>query len=202
MPRKRPPARRPISPISPIGPTRSKRLIRDLVAAEHDLIELGQLHRLTPDDLARWIADPTNQQTLAGLCRLADLQTQILLSRYRLLAASRLIRLATGDEGDGEEKSGGSSGGSCGRGSDVARRACVDLLKLDLKRADLTGASVPRASTRDGDESPLGVDPMDPHGPDVQSLRQWFYGTQPGNPAQDEPGSPADRPPPTPPARS
>lgn len=95
-----------------------RRLIEDIVSARHDLLALAEAHELSPQQLGAWISEPANYRLLAGLCVLADVQTQILLSRYRLVAAGRLIKLAT-EEGEG----------------DMARRACVDLLKLDLKRA-------------------------------------------------------------------
>jgi hypothetical protein len=101
------------------GARRRLKLIRDIVSAQKDLISLAREYRLSPDDLAGWISDRTNHRALAGLCVLADLQTQILLSRYRLLAAGRLIRLAT-EDGEG----------------DIARKACVDLLKMNLDRRD------------------------------------------------------------------
>ena len=101
---------------------RRRSLIRDVFNAEHDVVALAEAHGLSPDELAQWAGRTENQQCLTGLCMLADMQTQLLLSRYRLLAASRLIRLATQEE---ESAS-----------ADVARRACVDLLRLDLKRAE------------------------------------------------------------------
>ena len=105
-----------------ISKRRRASLIADLVEAKGDLMALAQSHHLSPDDLAQWVGQPENATCLTGLCVLADLQTQVLLSRYRLVAASKLIELATReDEGK----------------PDVARRACVDLLKLDLKRADI-----------------------------------------------------------------
>ena len=97
-------------------------LIRDIFNAEHDVVALAQAHNLSPDELAAWAQRTENQRCLGGLCVLADVQTQLLLSRYRLLAATRLIRLATQEE---ESAS-----------AEVARKACVDLLRLDLKRAD------------------------------------------------------------------
>ncbi|MEX0885637.1 MAG: hypothetical protein WD009_04280 [Phycisphaeraceae bacterium] len=97
-------------------------LIRDIFNAEHDVVALAAAHELSPDELATWAGEAQTQRCLTGLCVLADMQTQLLLSRYRLLAASRLINLATGEQEGG--------------GGDVARKACVDLLKLDLKRAD------------------------------------------------------------------
>lgn len=112
-----------------IGPKRQAALIQDILGAQHDLVALAEEHRLNPDDLAAWVSDVSNQRVLSGLCKLADLQTQILLSRYRLLAATRLIKLAT-EEDQAEGK------------PDVARRACVDLLRLDLKRAEVDPAAV------------------------------------------------------------
>jgi len=100
-------------------------LINDLINADFDLTELHAKYRLSPDHLSQWIMEESNRQCLAGLCVLADLQTQLLLSRYRLAAAGRLIELATTAPDEGRA------------GLDTARRACVDLLKLDLKRADI-----------------------------------------------------------------
>lgn len=102
---------------------KQRRLLQDLLHARHDLLGLVKEHHLSPGTLARWMDDPGTQRLLGALCRLADYQTQLLLSRYRWLAAGRLIKLATGSEEDGPAVS-----------SDVARRACVDLLRLDLKR--------------------------------------------------------------------
>lgn len=99
--------------------TKRSQLIRDLITSQRDLLETAEQYRMSPDDLATWINEPENARCLHGVCLLADLQTQLMLSRYRMLAASRLIRLAT-EEGSG----------------DVARRACVDLLRSDLKRAE------------------------------------------------------------------
>lgn len=135
-----------------IGKDRRQRLIRDLVAAQHDLITLADQHRLRADDLAQWISDPDNQFTLAGLCRLADLQTQVLLSRYRLLAAGQLVKLATQANPDQPAAA-----------NDVARKACVDLLKLDLKRADLED-SLAAQTPMDTDEAliPAWLATLDP----------------------------------------
>lgn len=131
-----------------IDEERRRRLIQDIIDAQRDPVALGSEYGLSPDDLAAWVCEPANQRVLGGLCVLADLQTQILLSRYRLLAAGRLIKLAT------DEEAGGSA--------DVARRACVDLLKLDLKRADLDDSDVGRGGvspeqTADGDGVPAAL---------------------------------------------
>ncbi len=128
-----------------------QRLIQDIIAAQQDPVTLGEKHGLDADNLAAWVGEPKNQRLLSGLCLLADLQTQVLLSRYRLLAAGRLIRLATEDGADG--------------GRDVARRACVDLLKLDLKRAEAVGVAGGGADAGESEDEA-----------GVMSLRRLLYG--------------------------
>ena len=107
---------------NPIGPRKRGHLIEALFAARHDVLDLAAEHHVTTEQLAAWAADEDNRRTLANLCALADLQSQLLLSRYRVVAANRLIRLAT-DEADDAKR------------ADVARRACVDLLRAEV-RAD------------------------------------------------------------------
>lgn len=109
-------------------PTRYQKMLDDILQARHDLQGLAQAHGLSAAQLARWIDKPANQKTLAGLCLLADYQTQLLLSRYRSLAATRLIKLA-GDENDGS--------------AETARKACGDLLRLDLKRTESIAENPP-----------------------------------------------------------
>jgi len=141
-----------------IGLKRRRRLIQDIMTSKHDLVALGETHHLSPDDLANWIADPENHRALSGLCVLADLQTQILLSRYRLLAAGQLIELATGD---GKKEA-----------SDVSRRACVDLLKLDLKRANFEEAG--RGIQQDAQSE------ADAEISEMTHLRELLYGATDG----------------------
>ena len=129
-----------------IGAKRHRALLRDVFQAEHDVVALAEAHGLSPDDLAHWANGAANQRHLAGLCMLADTQTQLLLSRYRLLAAGRLAQLAN------QQKESTSD--------DVARKAAVDLLRLDLKRAEIS----PGRDAADGDA------------PDPQALRAMLYG--------------------------
>jgi len=105
---------------TPFGPLRRKWLIRDLLDGKNDIVDLAAKYGVTADELAAWIAEPANQRCLAGLCTLADVQTQLMLSRWRHHAANRLIRYATAEESPAA----------------LARRACVDLLKLEMKRAE------------------------------------------------------------------
>lgn len=139
-----------------IGAKRRESLIQDIFNAEHDVVALAHTHGLSPDELASWASSAENQQCLTGLCVLADIQTQLLLSRYRLLAATRLIRLATQED---ESAS-----------ADVARKACVDLLRLDLKRAEAKDAN---------DEADEPTD-------DPGALRAMLYGTAEAGADDDE----------------
>ncbi len=134
-----------------ISPKKRSLMIRDIIEAQHDLTGLAKEHGLSPDQMAAWIDEPANRRVLRGLCVLADLQTQVLLSRYRMLAVTRLIKLAT-SEGEG----------------DIARRACVDLLRADLKRAD-------------------GVDePEEQQRQDASALREAIYGQEGGQESGQE----------------
>jgi len=101
-----------------IGAKKRAALIADIIAAELDWVGIAARYELTPDDLAGWVRESGNRACLTGLCSLADLQAQVLLSRSRLLAASRLIELATG-----------AAGGS----AEVSRKACVDLMRMESK---------------------------------------------------------------------
>lgn len=100
-------------------PIPSDDFLSDLVSGRKDILALGVDHELSERMLAQWIQSPTNVQFLAGLIRLADMQTQLLISRYRSHAVSRLAAIVS----DQDEK------------AETARRASVDLLKLDLRGA-------------------------------------------------------------------
>lgn len=117
-------------------------IVRDLLRAEHDIVALAEAHGLSPWDLAQWAGEAENEQCLVRLSMLADLQTQALLSRYRLFAAMNLIRQATREE----------------EGGDADRKACLELLKLDLKR-------LPPAAGAAGAGGPI----------DDPALRELFY---------------------------
>ena len=103
------------------------KLVLDLARAEHDILSFATAHDLTLDDLVDWAAKPQTRRTLAGLCVLADAQTQLLLSRYRLVAATRLIGQATSEDDT--------------LSAEQVRKACVDLLKTELSRAASLGTT-------------------------------------------------------------
>lgn len=131
-----------------ISAKRRAELINDLINADFELTTLHSKYALSPDSLSQWVQEEDNHRCLAGLCVLADLQTQLLLSRYRLIAAGRLFDLATNQTDDSKA------------GIDNARRACVDLLKLELKRAELDTDFATNAN---------------PTGAGLDSLRQLLY---------------------------
>lgn len=95
------------------GPPLTKALLQDLAGAEHDVISLAHRHGLSLGDLVEWACQHETRRTVAGLCVLADAQTQLLLSRYRLVAATRLIAQATSDDDT--------------LSAEQVRKACVDL---------------------------------------------------------------------------
>ena len=110
-------------------PCTEDRLILELARAEHDILSFASANSLSLDELVDWASQEKTQRTLAGLCVLADAQTQLLLSRYRLVAATRLIGQATAEDET--------------LPAEQVRRACVDLLKTELSRAASLGTQEP-----------------------------------------------------------
>ena len=144
-------------------------LIADVFAARRDLTGLAEEHELRPDQLAAWIQDDKNRQVLAGLCLLADMQTQLMLSRYRQVAVTELIKQASG--GDDEQPV----------SMEQARKACVDLLKADLKRAEVdVVADAPAADDREAWR-------------EIESIRAALFGDEDvDEPAEMTPGGETD----------
>jgi hypothetical protein len=109
-------------------------LIALIFDAQHPSPELAARANLSLSELSRWAAEPSNARLLEGLVRLEDVRAQIVLSRYRAGAAVRLIEI-----------------GTQGQPSELARKACVDLLKLNMPEAF--------ARARDPDAPPPAPDP-------------------------------------------
>jgi hypothetical protein len=89
-------------------------LLDDAEPAEHRLAVLRQLHATG---------------LIRQVCDLADLQAQVMLSRYRPALVGRLLNVAMNDDAPPEQ----------------VRRALVDLLKLDLRPR----GAVPEADAED-----------------------------------------------------
>lgn len=100
---------------TPLSNSKSRKLLQLLCEAQTDILDLAAQEKLSFAKLTAWLNDTATQTTLDGMCRLNDLRAQLLISRYRTLAAARLFELAK-DDGGGE----------------TARKACVDLLNASL----------------------------------------------------------------------
>jgi hypothetical protein len=93
----------------------SEHLMTLLAEGNHSAIELARENDLSLLALARWAAQPEHVKLLSGLVRLSNVRAQIVLSQYRTSAAAKLIEHAMhGETGE------------------ISRKACVDLLKIDL----------------------------------------------------------------------
>ncbi len=101
------------------GPTPGALAIaEDLCRPELSLADVGARHDLSPASLARWAACDANARLLHDLATLIERRSRVLTARARERALRSLLRLAS-DEDHAE----------------TARKACVDLLNLELPPA-------------------------------------------------------------------
>ena len=91
-------------------------LIEHLVRADLTMTDLAQEQGLSLEELAAWVSKPMTIEILQGLIRLSNLRTQMLLSQFRADAAIQLIAIASTE-----------------KATDITRKACVDLIKADVK---------------------------------------------------------------------
>lgn len=109
----------------------------ELIDGEIGPIELAERSGLTLIELAQWASARNGARLLEGLARLAELRARMVIARYRATAAASLIEMATRNDG-----------------SETARKACVDLLRLT---PDITPPpSSPDAGATNGGE-PAGL---------------------------------------------
>lgn len=94
---------------------KNERLMKTIYDAQEDLYDLAVRESLTLTKLSKWANDVNTIEALDGLCRLNDARAQLLVSRYRTLAAAKLFELAKDEDG-----------------GEISRKACVDLLKVSL----------------------------------------------------------------------
>ena len=102
-----------------LGRVRSDSLIKRMVEADCTPAELAEELGISLSELAAWAADGRNLGAVEQLARLADIRAQMVVSNYRATAAAQLIRIAASSTE-----------------SDLARKACVDLLDADLNAFD------------------------------------------------------------------
>lgn len=97
---------------------RTHAVVGALLNSQTDFLSLGEATGMTLRDLAKWSTEDDNLHVLRGLVRLADLRTQLLISRFRAAAAYRLLAFASSDNA-----------------SETARKACHDLLTTNMHAA-------------------------------------------------------------------
>lgn len=101
---------------------RGRQLLEAMAEADQSPRDLAESMNMSLTDLIEWAAEPANARRLASLARLSDVHTQMVVSRYRASAAVQLIKLATSKDG-----------------GEVARKACVDLLRTEMSAFDEPG---------------------------------------------------------------
>jgi hypothetical protein len=121
------------------------RIVDELINSTHNPMELHKKHGISRAKLAKIIKDKAEEIDTA--CWIADRQTQAMLSGYRYLAANRLHLLARGKVDEEPVP------------VDVTRKACVDLLRLNMPGAPGT-PGIPRTPGSVRDE-PMTQDEID-----------------------------------------
>ncbi len=94
-------------------------IIEDMARGDQSPLQIAQRHGMSLAQLIRWASTPTTAQQLARVRRLADERAALAVSSARVAAAHALRELALDTEHP-----------------ETARRACVDLLKLDTRPVD------------------------------------------------------------------
>ncbi len=123
-----------------ISPERSLEIIADLAEASLDIRGLMLKYGVDREDLARWMLTEKTQRILAGLCILTDYQTQLMLSHYRVTAVTRLVEMAQRPKErfdiDGIRLREADQPKPLD--PDLVRKACVDLLRLNMGTIEST----------------------------------------------------------------
>jgi hypothetical protein len=122
-----------------------RRVLEELLDADCAPAELAGKIGLSLEELSTLGRDDRIVDALRGLVELAEIRAQVLLSRYRAHAAIRLIAIANAEEP-----------------SELARKACVDLLKMDLDHL--------RPAESDEEPSPNDAPPAPDEDAIVQAL--------------------------------
>ncbi len=96
---------------------KTRQLVESLAAGESDLHALADKQGLSLIDMARWVERPRHAELLRLLENLQNRRMSLLLAAARADAAESLRRMATAESP-----------------RETARKACVDLLKLQRDR--------------------------------------------------------------------
>ena len=146
--------------MKPLSHARKLRIFVDMFNAEGDLDTLAKRNRVSLATLAQLGLDPDMRQYVDGLLVMADNQTQFMLSRYRINAATTLFGFVSPKQGEKDEK----DEKVREIDDDLKRKACVDLLRLELKR------TLP--------EHGKGAVPIAPEATPGEKLRELLYGAE------------------------
>jgi LPS sulfotransferase NodH len=91
-------------------------LMNRVIAANVPPEQLARELGLTLEQMAQWISQPRNLNTVTSLVRLANLRTDLILSRFRANAVAHLVGIAGSAEPN-----------------ELSRKACVDLLNAQMQ---------------------------------------------------------------------
>ena len=135
----------------------SLRLLERLMEGDLGVGDLARELQVTLRDLGQWMIDASNAEIVAGLLRLAEARAAMLVSRYRALAAAVLAQIIHHEQAQSQS-------------SDLLRKACVDMLRVEIAAADpaRTERHTERARRRGtgvGDEIEHG-----PHAPSEEAI--------------------------------
>jgi len=123
-----------------ISAKRRVNLVNDLCDFRVDIEALIAKHGISRVQLASWMQAKETQATLAGLCMVAEYQAQLMASQLRITALTRLTELVTQKE-EMESETDSALLRSRTSAREMTRKACVDLLRADMKRIDPVTAS-------------------------------------------------------------
>jgi hypothetical protein len=91
---------------------RQSAVLDDMFAGELDEQAILEKHRVSQKDLNRWLGEDAFMAELNRRLQWLNLQTELIITRYKTLAAAKLVQLT---ESDKEE---------------TARKACLDIINL------------------------------------------------------------------------
>ena len=101
-------------------------IVEELLATLHDggdPVAAAKRHALSLSEVANWSAGPTGSAAMAALRTLAQARSSLAVARSKVEAAKALLTLAQDTEA-----------------RETARKACVDLLRLEEPPAPALGA--------------------------------------------------------------
>jgi len=118
---------------------RQRAVMEELITGELDRPQILRKHRIKAETLERWLAEPHFRAELdrriEWLCRRSDL----IIARYKSVAAARLIELTNCDN------------------YETARKACLDIINL-ARPADSPAGPVAEQAGAEQAEEPISAE--------------------------------------------